>query len=181
MVWYNPSKHMIKDMEALKILVMSDSHSGISFMRMAVKTLKPDAIIHLGDYVRDGDVIAEECPNIPFYQVPGNCDLHWLNRSLPEIQIRNIGGVKVYYTHGHRHGVKTYKENLYADARAADAQIVLYGHTHEADCHREPDGLWVLNPGSCGFYGGSVGVFTTEHGEVSSCRILRQNDLEGSL
>ena len=59
------------------------------------------------------------------------------------------------------------------------AQAALYGHTHRADCHQEEDGLWVLNPGSCGSYGGSVGLITIENGQVTQCTILDQKDLEG--
>ena len=47
-----------------------------------------------------------------------------------------------------------------------------------ADCHREADGLWVLNPGSCNYYGGSVGLVEVEDGEIRSCRILEEHDLE---
>ena len=64
------------------------------------------------------------------------------------------------------------------EARKTGAKAVLYGHTHVADCHREPDGLWVLNPGSCNYYGGSVGLMEIENGGIRSCRILEHNDLE---
>ena len=43
-------------------------------MRQCVESVKPDGIIHLGDFFDDGVVIREENPDIPFYQVPGNCD-----------------------------------------------------------------------------------------------------------
>jgi len=89
-----------------------------------------------------------------------------------------IGGVKLYMTHGHKHGVKSDTYKLLADARAAEAVAALYGHTHCADCHREDDGLWVLNPGSCGSYGGSAGIMEIEDGKISACRIIRQADLE---
>lgn len=55
----------------MKILVLSDSHSALQFMRQCVESVKPDAIIHLGDFFDDGVVIHEENPDIPFYQVPG--------------------------------------------------------------------------------------------------------------
>ena len=42
----------------MKILVLSDSHSALSFMRRAVDAIKPDAIIHLGDHYDDGETIA---------------------------------------------------------------------------------------------------------------------------
>ena len=69
-------------------------------------------------------------------------------------------------------------DRLLADARAMEAQAVLYGHTHIADCHREEDGLWVLNPGTCSSGGGSVGLIEIENGNILSCKILNQTDLE---
>ena len=89
-----------------------------------------------------------------------------------------IGGVIVYMTHGHRHRVKQYLAELLRDARACGVQAVLYGHTHVADCHQEDDGLWVLNPGSCGYGGGTAGLMELENKKITSCRILRQEDLE---
>ncbi len=161
----------------MKILVLSDSHAGRSFMRLSIQEVKPDAVIHLGDYYADGEVMAEENSGIPFYQVPGNCDR---NRGFipdAETRVEKICGVKLYLTHGHRHNVKYSTLSLLRDARAAGAQAVLYGHTHEPDCRQEADGLWVLNPGTCGIYGGSVGLMEVEGGRILSCRILHQDDL----
>ena len=67
---------------------------------------------------------------------------------------------------------------LLMNARNAGAQAVLYGHTHEAVCNLEDDGLWVLNPGACGSSGGSVGLIEVDQGKIIACRILRQADLE---
>ena len=58
----------------MKILVLSDSHSALSFMFRCVNAVKPDAIVHLGDHYDDGEALGEEFPHIPIYQVPGNCD-----------------------------------------------------------------------------------------------------------
>lgn len=161
----------------MKILVLSDSHAALSFMRLAVKAVKPDAIIHLGDYYDDGEVIAEENPEIPVHQVPGNCDRFRCDPHLPQFLCYDIGGVRMYMTHGHLHAVKSSQYRLLAEARSMNAKAVLYGHTHVAQCYREEDGLWVLNPGTCGSTGGSVGLIVTDNGEVTSCRILRQADL----
>lgn len=160
----------------MKILVMSDSHSAISFMRNCVELIKPDVMIHLGDHFDDAEVLAEEFPGIPCYQVPGNCDRYRCPPFIPEIRIERIGGVNIYMTHGHRHKVKQYLGALLKDARACGVQLVLYGHTHVADCHREEDGLWVMNPGSSGYYGGSVGLITAESGMIQECRILKADD-----
>ena len=58
----------------MKILVLSDSHSSLSYMRRCIEAVKPDIMIHLGDYYDDAEAIAEEYAHIPMVQVPGNCD-----------------------------------------------------------------------------------------------------------
>ena len=163
----------------MKILVLSDSHSAISFMRCCVDAVCPDAIVHLGDYFDDGQALAEEYPRIPFYQVPGNCDRFRCPRWAQEIRIEPVLGVPLYMTHGHRHNVKMDTGLLIRDARASRSAAVLYGHTHVAECRQEPDGMWVLNPGSCGYFDGSAGLMEVSGGKIVSCRILRQSDLEG--
>ncbi len=162
----------------MRILVLSDSHAGRGFMRWCIQAAKPNAVIHLGDYYADGEVMAEENPSIPFYCVPGNCDM---NRGFipdPETRVEKVCGVKLYMTHGHRHNVKYSTHSLLQDARAAGAQAVLYGHTHQADCRQEEDGLWVLNPGTCGIYGGTAGLMEVESGQILSCWIIGQEELQ---
>ena len=161
----------------MTILVLSDSHATLRFMRQCAETLKPDAMIHLGDYFDDGAVLKEEFPGITCYQVPGNCDRYRCPPGQPEILIDRICGVNLYLTHGHRHQVKIGLGALLRDARAAKVDAVLYGHTHISDCHKEEDGLWVLNPGSCGYFGGSAGVIETQNGRILECRILKESDL----
>lgn len=163
----------------MKILVLSDSHSAYSFMRLCMESVRPNAVIHLGDYYRDGEALAEEYSRTPFYQVPGNCDAHRGFIRDPEVRVERICGVYLYLTHGHQHGVKMGLYSLLADARAAGVQAVLYGHTHASDCHQEPDGLWVLNPGTCGCHSGSAGLIEVEQGRILSCRILRSEDIMG--
>ena len=162
----------------MKILVLSDSHSAIQFMRSCVDAIHPDALIHLGDYFDDGQVLAEEYPGIPFYQVPGNCDRYRCPMGAQEIRIEPVLGVPLYMTHGHRHNVKLSTARLIRDARESRSAAVLYGHTHMAECRQEPDGMWVLNPGSCGYFGGSAGLIEVSGGMIVCCRILRQSDLE---
>lgn len=162
----------------MKILVLSDSHSALSFMRRCIESVQPDAIVHLGDYFDDGQAMAEEYPHIPLYQVPGNCDRYRCPPWQEEILIGTVCGVQLYMTHGHRHQVKQYLHKLLLDARASRVDAVLYGHTHVPNCYQEADGLWVLNPGSCGYYGGTAGLIEVKNGKIVSCRILRQENLE---
>ena len=162
----------------MRILVLSDSHSGMGFMRYCVKTLSPHAIVHLGDYYDDAETIHEENPMIPIYHVPGNCDRYRCPPSVSEIQILPVCGVPLYMTHGHRHQVKMTTSLLLRDARESKVAAVLYGHTHIAECYCDDEGMWVMNPGSCGSWGGSVGLIETEGNRIVNCRILYHDDVE---
>lgn len=161
----------------MRILVLSDSHAARSFMGLCVERLSPDVVVHLGDYYDDGQVLMEQYPDLRFYQVPGNCDRYRTPPFVQDILIQRIGGVNFYMTHGHLHGVKQGDGKLRAAARLCSADAVLYGHTHRADCYQEDSGMWVLNPGTCGSYGGSCGLITVENGTIVACRILREADL----
>ena len=160
----------------MKVLVFSDSHSAISFMRLCVDTVKPDAVIHLGDHYDDGEVLKEEYPGLRLYQVPGNCDKYRVPGFVPEILIQPVFGVNMYMTHGHKHGVKMGLGALIRDARACKCDIALYGHTHVKDCHQE-DGLWILNPGAAG-NGGSAAILEIQENKITACRHIDRWDLE---
>lgn len=160
-----------------RILVLSDSHSGTSFMRWCVDTVKPDAIVHLGDYFDDGRLIHDDYRHIPMYQVAGNCDRCRTPPFVREILIEKVCGVDLYMTHGHKHRVKSMMGLLMADARKAKVQAVLYGHTHIADCRKDGE-LWVLNPGASGSWGGSAGIIEVEEGRIQNCRLYRYGDQE---
>ena len=162
----------------MKLLVFSDSHSGLHFMRFCVQKIKPNAIIHLGDHYDDAQVIQQENPHIPLCQVPGNCDRYRCPPFAREVITCAYGGVRFFITHGHIHHVKSGIGALLADARSNDAKVVLYGHTHRADCHLEDDGIWVMNPGACGSFGGSVGVIEIENEKISACGIVTQAELD---
>lgn len=160
----------------MKILVLSDSHSSLRHMRLCIHALEPDAVIHLGDYYDDGAAMAEEFPQIRFWQVPGNCDRYRAPVWAPETLVERVCGVKLFMTHGHIHRVKSGLGALIRDARSTGAQAVLFGHTHESWCQLE-DGLWVVNPGSCGYGGGTAALITVAEGKISDCRIVRQSEL----
>jgi len=165
----------------MKILVLSDSHSALHFMRRCIAVLKPDAVVHLGDHYDDGEVLAQENPHLIVHQVPGNCDRYRCPPFARETLIYPVCGVELFMTHGHNHHVKTGIGALLADARRSGAAAVLYGHTHRADCHQEPDGLWVLNPGSCGHSGGSAGIIKTDGTKITACYLVTQADLEETV
>ena len=164
----------------MKILVFSDSHSSLGFMRKSIDALRPDQVIHLGDHYDDAETIAQENPGIPFCMVAGNCDRYRCPPDTPAIRLVILDGLRFLVTHGHLHQVKTMTDALLADARKAGANVVLFGHTHQALCYRAHDGLWVMNPGSCS-YGGSFGYITTADGKIEKFTIIKESQLEDML
>ena len=161
----------------LNILVFSDSHAGLSFMRKCVDVLKPDAIIHLGDYYDDAQVLMEEYPHIPVHAVAGNCDRYRAPMDAREMLCYPLGGVMTFMSHGHNYHVKSGTGGLTASARKFGAKLALYGHTHRMDYHVEED-LTVFNPGACGSFGGSAGFIKLKDGEIKACSFITAQDLE---
>ena len=161
----------------MKILVFSDSHGSLAFMRQAMEAVQPDVWMHLGDHYWDGEALAEQFPHTRHYQVDGNCDRSRVPFGVRSVLRPRLCGVEILMTHGHLHGVKQGLGGLLSEARAVGAQLVLYGHTHIPQCLQTEDGLWVLNPGSCGYLGDTAGLVELEDGQVQSCRILTGEDL----
>ena len=160
-----------------RILVLSDSHRGMSFMRWCVNTVKPDAIVHLGDFYDDGDELHEEFRHIPIYQVAGNCDRYYASPAARELLVCQVCGVELFMTHGHRQWVKSGTDMLVREALEAKVQAALYGHTHIPDCRKDGE-LWIMNPGAAGSWGGSAGIIFAEDGKIVGCRIFRYGDQE---
>jgi len=130
----------------LKLAVFSDSHGYPDRMIRAIEQSAPDMIIHLGDGWSDVTQIETQFPHIPLKAVRGNCDF---SSDLPETGLFSIGTVNIFITHGHLYGVKKILYPLIDAAIGLDADIVMYGHTHIADCSMS-GGIYVLNPGTCG-------------------------------
>ncbi|MCI6363090.1 metallophosphoesterase family protein [Intestinimonas butyriciproducens] len=146
----------------MKIVVFSDSHGAVSNMEDVMRREHPELVLHLGDLCRDIEEIQRRFPQQTIQNVCGNCDGF---TETPDQRILRVEGKRILMMHGHRYNVKlTYASAAYA-AREAEADILLFGHTHIPYCE-QVDGLWMLNPGSCGGRGATYGVISLENGEV---------------
>ena len=127
-----------------KVLVLSDSHGDIRTIKKIIKREKDcKTVIHLGDHCFDMDEVKDLTKDRKVYMVRGNCD--WAGAETEELL--DILGLKVLITHGHFYGVKyTYSELIYR-ARELEADLVLFGHTHE-HLDIENEGLRLYNPGT---------------------------------
>ena len=81
-----------------------------------------------------------------------------------------IAGARIFAVHGHQHEVK-YDDSMRELCRAAlraDADVVLFGHTHRPYYGRHL-GMEILNPGSIGrVREPSYGLLTVEEGNIKA-------------
>lgn len=152
-----------------KLLILSDSHGSRAAVERILRAEASaiDALIFLGDGLRDLESTLTQYPRLRAYAVAGNCDYGALE---PTDGLAAFDQTIVFYTHGHMYGVK-YDLDTLADAAAArGAEVALFGHTHIPYAKQHGD-VFLFNPGSCGrCYTGadSYGILTLEGGKVTA-------------
>ena len=129
----------------MRILVLSDAHGRRGPIER-VLSAHPEAraAVFLGDGLSEFLEAAALYPSLSYYSVGGNCDYFYAGNPAKIIE---LGGKRVFFTHGHLHGVKSGTRRLADSARQNGADIALYGHTHAAFSGYE-GGLYLFNPGS---------------------------------
>lgn len=100
-------------------------------------------ILHAGDLLEDAQRLAA-LSGIPFTGVVGNCDYLIAG---PQETTLELGGKKIFLTHGHNYRVKYGYRELIRRGQELRANIVVFGHTHVAQVFWEEDILFI-NPGS---------------------------------
>lgn len=152
-----------------KLLILSDSHNNRSAIERILRDEKDaDALIFLGDGLRDLEQALTSYPKMRAYSVAGNCDYGALE---PTDGLAAFDKVVVYYTHGHMYGVKYDLDTLAEAASARGADVALFGHTH-VPCAEKRGKVLLFNPGSCGrCYTGpdTYGLLVLHEGKVVSC------------
>lgn len=131
----------------MRVLVISDSHKRSDIIEKILYA-QPTAehVFFLGDIASDIEDYTYIFPEKRFYILSGNCDYF---STFPSSSIQNLGGKRIFYTHGHTLGVKSSTAHLLKTAKAQGCDIALFGHTHIPLTLYE-DGVWLVNPGSCG-------------------------------
>ena len=130
----------------MKLLVVSDVHGDLDALERAVDAeADADAVIFLGDGLREAEDLQDMRPELKIYSVRGNCD-YFVN-DVPWQRVMRLGGVNVLITHGHLQGVKTTLSLLPSAAREMGCGVALFGHTHRPTLE-ERDGILLMNPGT---------------------------------
>lgn len=110
----------------LTLLVVSDTHGRADLLLEAFRRAKPDGVLFLGDGLRDLNILPADTT---LRAVRGNCD--WITHAdAPPVRVEEIAGYRIYMTHGHLQGVKLSLDAAIENATAANADVLLYGHTH---------------------------------------------------
>lgn len=131
----------------MRILVISDTHGNDTNLQQVLDAEHPyDQVIHLGDIEGAEDYLAAAA-GCPVAAVRGNNDYF---SDLPGEQIIEVGGKRIFITHGHYYYVAAGVEHLIREARGRAVDMVMFGHTHRP-LVLQKGGLTVLNPGSLSY------------------------------
>lgn len=133
-----------------RVGVFSDSHGDERALTQLLEQMGYiDAACFLGDVDADAEhlrlLLAQRPNRPPLYAVRGNNDYY---SERPYDLLVELGGKRLFLTHGHRYGGPMSLSLLGAQM---GVQAVLFGHTHVPMCEYDR-GVLLLNPGSAGNY-----------------------------
>ena len=142
----------------MTLLITSDVHGKLDLLDRVIKkhhTIK--------DHLNAGDMALS-----PHYYekyhlitVKGNNDF---GVDLPYFRILDIDGKKIMLTHGHLEYVKFGLDRLKLKAKLMEADIVIFGHTHERYLMVD-ENIMFINPGALGDYQRSYAIY--QDGQVT--------------
>ena len=139
----------------MKCLVFSDSH-GTSFGMKRALRMHPDAevIFFLGDGLSDFEELIYDRSRA-YIAVRGNWDVNGIlgDSMVKKTDSITLMGHRIFLTHGDLYGVKYGLDGIKRLAVDHNADLVLFGHTHqklEKYIPTEEGGYYLFNPGSIG-------------------------------
>jgi putative phosphoesterase len=125
-----------------RIGLISDTH-GLVRPEVHGALAAVEMILHAGDV--GGEEVLDELSTIaPVHAVSGNTDPPGDRRLHQALDI-SVGGFTIHVSHGHELGVPKPEKLL----MAYNAQVIVFGHTHEPLVVKA-DGRLVVNPGAAG-------------------------------
>ena len=131
------------------VAVISDTHlprGNRTLPAACVERLRSaDLILHAGDLVT-ADVLADlRALGPPVQAVHGNVDDEQVRRLLPSARLVDAGGARIAMTHDAGPAGGRLRR---LRARFADADAVVFGHSHIPLHERDDSGFQIFNPGS---------------------------------
>jgi putative phosphoesterase len=155
----------------VRLGVIADTH-GLLRPEVFEAFEEVDHILHGGDVGR-ADILTELEVLAPVTAVFGNTDGPELRGRLPQVATVRLDGFDIVVTHGDQLGSPT-PEVLHE--AFPDAEIIVYGHTHQPRLELVDRTVTVMNPGSAGprrfSLPVSVGIVELEPGIPPRARIV---------
>ena len=112
----------------MDIVVVSDTHGRGDRLEEVMRRTGADTLLFLGDGLRDLAVV--DAGRVTVRAVRGNCD--WFSATAaPQLRLEIFGAYRILMMHGHTAGVKAGLTAAIATALENEADVLLYGHTHE--------------------------------------------------
>ena len=129
----------------MKMIIISDTHHDIDAIRRILPVINEcDTLVHLGDCNDDILKIKHELTVKEIICVRGNCDFVMKE---PEFLVKEWGGAKFFFTHGHRYRVDSSLLDITYASLENECKFAFYGHTH-IPAMDESYGIQIINPGS---------------------------------
>jgi hypothetical protein len=155
----------------MRLGIISDTH-GLLRPEVFDAFRAVDHILHGGD-VGKGEILTDLEALAPVTAVYGNTDGAELRRRLPDVARLRLDGFDIVVTHGDQLGTPTPAGLV---AAFPDAEIIVYGHTHEPLLEVMDRTITVMNPGAAGparfDHRPSVGIMELEPGIPPRARIV---------
>lgn len=130
----------------MKVLICSDTHRRHDHFYEVVEKEGPfDFLIHCGD-TEGGEYAIREAIGCPSEIIQGNNEFF---SELPKERIFELGGKKIWLTHGHEQCTFLGTKYIKQDAKEKGVNVVMFGHSH---CPLiEEDDVLCINPGSLSY------------------------------
>ena len=162
----------------MKIGIVSDTHGRVQAVDTMLKIAEPvDLWLHAGDVAEDAEYLAR-MTGVKTLGVLGNCD--WPDGKTPLTRVVDAEEHRIFLAHGHASGIPYTTKFLREEAAFAKADIIVFGHSHQA-LIRQEEGMLLLNPGSLAKprdgHQGSFMILTIAQGEEPSAEIRRLPDM----
>ncbi len=129
----------------MKLLITGDIHGRSDMLEKVLKQVD-DYDLHLNTGDLGLDVKTIEASKM--IAVKGNNDYY---QDLPTERLIEHQGLKILLTHGHLQNVKYGLTELIEMAKEMNADICIFGHTHDA-FYKKIDHITFINPGSLSGY-----------------------------
>lgn len=133
--------------------LMSDSHDNLTSIRRAVRLFndaKCDLVIHAGDFVAPFAALELHNLNCPVKAVFGNCDGEKKGLTAAFEGMGEIAEAPLGFAHAGRRFLVSHLGVPVPGRRTGPTfDVVVIGHTHKPQVHRER-GVLIVNPGESG-------------------------------